>query len=118
MQLGEWRVEAILLGLQTGLLSAVLISINNLRDREEDAGNNKRTVAVIFGSKKARFLWLWIASDSLYLVGVPLVYLALAVLISKGVSSQPPGKVYNKYLALGGLQLIIFGLGFHLAVLL
>jgi len=131
MQLGEWRVDAILLGLQAGLLSAVLISINNLRDREEDAGNNKRTVAVIFGSKKAllilklelflpallSFLWFWIASDSL-LVGVPLVYLALAVLISKGVSSQPPGKVYNKYLALGGLQLIIFGLAFHLAVIL
>lgn len=131
MQLGEWRTEAVLLGLQAGLLSAVLISINNLRDREEDAGNNKRTVAVIFGEKKAKailmleiflpallgFIWIWM-NDDIWLTIIPLAYLSLAIPIAKGVNSQPPGKVYNKYLALGGIQLIIYGVAFHLAALL
>ena len=58
VQLGEWRIEAVLLGLQVGLLSAVLISINNLRDREEDAGNNKRTMAVLLGETCAKKLLL------------------------------------------------------------
>ena len=128
MQLGEWRLEAVLLGLQAGLLSAVLISINNLRDQEEDTGNNKRTLAVIFGEKKARlilileiflpallgFIWLWVISDA-RLAFIPLAYLLLAFPIARGVNSHPPGKVYNKYLALGGLQLIVFGAAFHLA---
>ena len=34
IQTGGWPRESLLLGLQIGLLSAVLISINNLRDRE------------------------------------------------------------------------------------
>ncbi len=131
MQLGEWRPEAILLGMQAGLLSAVLISINNLRDRDEDAGNNKRTVAVILGEKKAKlilmvelflpallgFIWVWIGHD-LWLSLIPLIYLILAIPIAKGVNSQPPSVLYNKYLGLGGLQLILYGVAFHLAALL
>jgi hypothetical protein len=39
----------------------------------------------------------------------------LAIPIARGVMSHAPGRIYNKYLALGGLQLIIFGVAFHLA---
>ena len=49
VQLGTWPIEGAVLGLQAGLLSAVLISINNLRDREEDATNDKNTLAVKMG---------------------------------------------------------------------
>ncbi len=35
VQTGGWPEEAVLLGAQVGLLSAVLISVNNFRDREE-----------------------------------------------------------------------------------
>ncbi|MFT5904698.1 MAG: 1,4-dihydroxy-2-naphthoate octaprenyltransferase [Cryomorphaceae bacterium] len=126
VQLGEWRWEAALLGLQAGLLSAVLISINNLRDRKEDEGNNKRTMAVLFGEMRAKQLILleillpavlsifWLSNDS-HLTVYPLAYLVLAIPIAKGVMNNAPGKIYNKYLALGGLQLIIFGAAFHLA---
>ncbi|MGJ8655922.1 MAG: 1,4-dihydroxy-2-naphthoate octaprenyltransferase [Akkermansiaceae bacterium] len=128
MQLGEWRWEAVLLGLQAGLLSAVLISINNLRDREEDEGNNKRTLAVLLGEERAKkllmveiflpavlgFIWL---RDDIQLALYPLAYLVLAIPIAKGVMSNEPGKIYNKFLALAGLQLIVFGVAFHIGVL-
>lgn len=126
IQLGEWRWEAVLLGFQVGLLSAVLISINNLRDREEDESNNKRTMAVVLGEKRAKQLFLleiflpallgiiWLRND-MSLVVYPLAYLVIALPIVKGVFAKAPGRMYNKYLALAGLQLIIFSLAFHLA---
>ena len=127
IQLGEWRWEAVLLGAQVGLLSAVLISINNLRDREEDEGNNKRTMAVVLGESLAKKLlllelfspallgaiWCWKVDCQLFLW--PLLYLVLAVIIAKGVLQHPPSRIYNKYLALGGMQLIFFGILFHIA---
>ncbi len=126
VQTGQWFWEAGLLGFQVGFLSAVLISINNLRDREEDTGNDKRTMAVKFGEKIAKkvvllevFLpallgsvWVWRGDWNLAIWVLP--YLLLGTLISKGIMSNPPGKLYNKYLALGGLQLIVFGVLFHL----
>jgi len=58
LQLGEWRLESLLLGGQVGLLSAVLISINNLRDIDEDKGSNKNTLAVRLGIKGGRLIIL------------------------------------------------------------
>jgi len=128
VQLGEWRWEAFLLGFQVGLLSAVLISINNLRDREEDAGNQKRTMAVIFGEKWAKRLLLaevlLPAVTGLFWMGMkvelavyPMVYLVLAVPILRGVMLHEPSPKYNQFVALGGLQLIVFGVAFHIATL-
>ncbi len=127
VQLGEWRTEAMVLGLQVGLLSAVLISINNLRDYMEDESNNKRTLAVVLGEGYAKrllmlqifapaLIGLYWLSYSLWLFVVPLVYLVLAVLIAKGVWFHQPSAIYNKYLALSGLMLMIFGVAFHLAI--
>lgn len=58
VQLGEWRAEAFLLGLQIGLLSAVLIAINNYRDLEEDRASGKNTIVVRFGRGPVRWLIL------------------------------------------------------------
>jgi len=41
----------VLAGLAPGFLSVALISINNLRDREEDLKSNKKTLSVRFGAK-------------------------------------------------------------------
>lgn len=49
---------AFILGAQCGLLSCLLIEINNIRDRKEDATTGKRTLAVRLGDKRARGLAL------------------------------------------------------------
>lgn len=130
VQTGEWRNEALLLGGQIGLLSAVLISINNLRDREEDATTGKRTLAVRCGPKYAvAFIWLeiklaafaglgWVAFGHPYLAVASLPVLLLGLRILWGVISTQPGPAYNRYLALAGVQLIIFAAAFHAAAVL
>lgn len=129
VQTGEWPREAILLGGQIGLLSAVLISINNLRDREEDATTGKRTLAVRWGPKATvAIIWLevkiaafaglgWIAfgQPTLAIAGGPVFLLGLRIIW--GVMTFPPGPTFNRLLALGGVQLIMFAAAFHFAAI-
>lgn len=58
IQTGEWMSGAWILGLQIGLLSAVLIAINNYRDLEEDRAAGKRTIVVRFGRFPVKILIL------------------------------------------------------------
>lgn len=129
IQTGGWPGEALLLGVQTGLLSAVLISINNFRDREEDATTGKRTLAVRFGPQVAAVvIWLeiklamfagfgWIAFGHPLLLLASLPVLALGWWILRGVRTLPPGPAFNRLLALGGVQLLLFAAAFHVAAL-
>lgn len=127
VQTGTWPPGGALLGLQVGLLSAVLISINNLRDQREDATTGKRTLAVRLGPKAAlAVVYLEILGAALAGViwiplGLPLLALASAPVLVLGgflawrLKTTPPGSVYNKLLALAGLQLTLFACVFHLA---
>ncbi len=130
IQTGAWSSESMLLGGQIGLLSAVLISINNLRDREEDATTGKRTLAVRWGPKAAVLvIWLevkiaafvglaWIAlgQPTLAIAGAPVFLLGLRIIW--GVMTSPPGPAFNRLLALGGIQLIMFAAAYHVAAVL
>jgi 1,4-dihydroxy-2-naphthoate octaprenyltransferase len=130
VQTGTWPKEALLLGGQVGLLSAILISINNLRDREEDASTGKRTLAVRSGPKFAlMFIWLqvklaafaglgWVAFGYPYLAIASAPVLLMGLRILWGLISTPPGPAYNRYLAMGGIQLIMFAAAYHLAAVL
>lgn len=130
VQLGEWRPEAALLGLQVGLLSAVLISINNLRDRIEDAGTGKRTLAVRWGPKVARLvIWaeivapallgiVWVRFDLPWLFVATLPIWTLGLRIKWGALSMDEGPGMNRLLALAALQLIAFAAVFHVAAAL
>ena len=127
IQTGQWPQQAFLLGLQIGLLSSVLISINNFRDRAEDATTGKRTLAVRFGPKvAAAVIWLeiklaafaglgWLAFGKPALMIASLPVLLLGMRILWGVFTLPPGPAFNKLLALAGLQLILFAALFHVA---
>ncbi|HSH15643.1 MAG TPA: UbiA family prenyltransferase, partial [Verrucomicrobiae bacterium] len=122
----EWRPEALLLGGQVGLLSAVLISINNLRDREEDATTGKRTLAVRLGPKRARIVvwleikvaiflglaWFFFGLPWLVLATLPLWTLGLRILW--GAFTMPEGRGMNRLLAMAALQLVAFAGLFHL----
>ena len=68
----EFSTTSLVLGSIPGFYSVVLIALNNLRDRESDLLSNKKTLAVRFGSRFARWeiavclfapciapLWLW-----------------------------------------------------------
>lgn len=130
IQTGEWLHESLLLGLQIGLLSSILISINNLRDREEDATTGKRTLAVRFGPKFAvAVIWLevkiavfsglaWIAFGlpTLAIAGAPVFLIGLRIIW--GVMTIPPGPAFNRLLALGGVQLLLFAMLFHIVCLM
>lgn len=127
VQTGIWHPEAFLLGGQIGLLSAVLISINNLRDHEEDASTGKRTLAVRCGPKfAAMFIWLelklaifaglgWFYFQFPYLAIASAPVLLLGVRILLGILTTQPGPAYNRYLAIAGVQLIAFAAAFHAA---
>ncbi len=130
IQTGGWPREALLLGLQIGLLSAILISINNLRDREEDATTSKRTLAVRFGPKVAvaviwlevkvavfvGLLWIPFGQPPLAIAGAPVFLIGLRILW--GVLTFPPGPAFNRLLALGGVQMILFATAFHFAAVM
>jgi 1,4-dihydroxy-2-naphthoate octaprenyltransferase len=130
IQTGGWPRESWWLGLQIGLLSAVLISINNFRDREEDATTGKRTLAVRFGPKfAAAVIWLeikvaafagfaWIAFGKPMLMFSSIPAFLLGARIIWGVLTLPPGPAFNRLLALAGLQLILFAALFHFAATL
>ena len=52
---GGWPPLAVVLaGLGPGLIATALLTVNNLRDVDEDTGNNKRTLAVRFGRTFSR----------------------------------------------------------------
>jgi len=126
VQIGTWPPQAILLGSQVGLLSAVLISINNFRDRSEDATTGKRTLAVRLGPryaiaivwleiKLAAFLglgWLMLDLPYLALASAPVFLIGLRIIWS--LLTTPPGPANNRLLALGAAQLILFAASIHI----
>ncbi|MEO5917488.1 MAG: 1,4-dihydroxy-2-naphthoate octaprenyltransferase [Luteolibacter sp.] len=130
IQTSGWPREALLLGLQIGLLSSILISINNLRDREEDATTGKRTLAVRFGPKVAvAVIWVevhltvfaglgWFSFNMppLAIAGAPGFLIGLRIIL--GVMTLAPGPAFNRLLALGGVQLILFAAAFHFAAVM
>lgn len=126
IQTGDWTLEAFLLGTQIGLLSAVLISVNNIRDREEDEGTGKRTLAVRLGPKFAvGVIWFeiklalvlglfWILLDWQEMALASVVPALIGTRIIWGVLTEAPSARYNRLLALSGVQLVLFGVVFQL----
>lgn len=120
VQTGEWGGSEVLrLGLQCGLYSSVLIAVNNLRDIEEDRRSGKRTLAVRFGETFARteillfcllpvVLWNLSATGSLAALATGLLPAPMGAIIAYCVFRFRPGPIYNRILAFGALQLLLF----------
>jgi 1,4-dihydroxy-2-naphthoate octaprenyltransferase len=120
VQTGQWYWDALVAGLQIGCLSTILIAINNLRDVHEDRSTGKKTLAVRFGITFARCeiltlvltthltgLHWWIQGDYNAFI-YPLALLPVGLWIAIGSFSNEPGPVYNRYLTVSGLHLILF----------
>lgn len=129
VQTGVWHSEAVIVGFAIGCLSAVLISINNLRDEVEDRSNSKNTLAVQWGRRRALLL-LYGMNLAAYgcacvlffpLVGLEILYFLpaalLGVVIMRLVSVTAASAAYNKFLALAAVQLVLFGAGLSVIAL-
>ena len=106
----------------------MLISVNNLRDIDEDRGNGKNTLAVKWGRGAAINL-VRIMTAVPYVVVVALydrgwrilvffVPFVLGLFIINRLCREAPGPRYNQYLAFAALQLILFAVAVHLVSLL
>jgi len=116
IQTSYWPMEGVVLGLQVGLLSAVLIAVNNYRDVEEDRVAHKMTLAVRLGRPLGRWMiFVMTMAPSLlvltfdgpslwFLISFPLalifLLLEIKLLKSTGVSSA--------LLGLSALHLMLF----------
>jgi 1,4-dihydroxy-2-naphthoate octaprenyltransferase len=119
LQTGNWNWHSLLAGTQIGFLSVVMIAINNLRDRVQDAKVHKRTLAVRFGEEEAKvcivcylmapyllcILWGKTAAGLL-----PWLTFPLACFIGIQINKNAPGRVYNQYLGLAALLHLLFGI--------
>lgn len=113
---------ALLAGAQIGSLATALHGINNLRDIREDAKGHKRTLAVRFGQTFARceitlmavlpyiLNLAWFEFD-FELAGVlPWLTLPLAYSVISNIWKNPPGRLYNQFLAQCALLHLSFGI--------
>jgi 1,4-dihydroxy-2-naphthoate octaprenyltransferase len=106
----------------------VLISVNNLRDVDEDRGNGKNTLAVKWGRRAAinlvrtltatPYVIAMLMHDLSWAMLVFLPSFVLGLFIIKRICSEVPGPQYNKYLAFAALQLILFAAAVHLVRIL
>jgi 1,4-dihydroxy-2-naphthoate octaprenyltransferase len=72
LQTGSWSSEAWLLGLGPGLLSCAILTVNNLRDVEQDRAAGKKTLVVRLGKwfGKAEYLMFVLAA-----MAIPLLFI-------------------------------------------
>lgn len=120
LQSGAWFFGAGVAGTQVGLLAAVLIQINNLRDIDGDRLNSKRSLAVKFGKKFARGLlvsslaapyvvgFYWLSQGRSLAAFLPLLTLPLAVRLARDLRRTEPGVIYNSFLARAALTQLLF----------
>lgn len=121
LQGGALGGPILLAGLQVGLLAIAPLIINNLRDREEDAKNCKKTLAVRFGVQFSRwemfFVTLfpfvlglqWVNWGFPFAAWFPFAIFPLAWQNGWNIWTTPPSTAYNIFLARSGLTQLLFG---------
>ncbi len=115
-------LDVYFLGAGVGFLSALLMSINNLRDIDEDKKSGKMTIAVMLGFQKAKifsFLLLGLSALMLILAGLYLVLILYPLFIKKWIrfKKMPRSKELNQMLAFIGKFLFLYSIAVSAALL-
>lgn len=123
---GQWGTLAVVAGLSPGMLSTALLTVNNLRDVDNDSKSGKRTLAVKFGRGFARLEYVIMVLGALFIplilirmtgghYGVALV-LFTVVLVIPAVRQvfTWTGRPLNQTLAQTGKILATFGVLFSI----
>lgn len=122
----SFNMGVLVLGLQVGFLSTILIAINNLRDSDTDKKVDKKTLAVRFGDSFVK-TEIFVLVGLIYLLNIYYLYtynntsvfltfmtLPLAVYLLKCIVSYRQKSELNKALGLAAALQVSFG--FLLAV--
>jgi 1,4-dihydroxy-2-naphthoate polyprenyltransferase len=117
----EWGVAAFVAGAQVGLLSTVLIAINNMRDVDQDKLVSKKTLAVRFGIDFVRYeilgligfsfllnVYWWLMGKPLAAI-LPLLMVPLAWHLAQRVRFIEPSAQMNHLLAKSAALHLGFG---------
>lgn len=122
--------DALVAGLQTGMLATVLIAINNFRDVEQDRLASKKTWAVRFG---ARFVRLEIAllvgctfllnvywlTKGWWIAGLlPLVFVWQGSRLVRSIFREPPSPRYNEFLGVAAKLQLLFTMSLSLGFII
>ncbi len=122
----EVRTEPFVASLAPGLLAVALLTVNNLRDVDEDRKANKKTLAVRFGPWFARGeylvcvvvacvgvpIYFYISEDNLWFMLPPAALVFLAAPAIRTVFSRYDGPALNRALAQTGGLLLLFAILF------
>lgn len=122
LQAGYLSWDSLILSLQMGFLTTLLIAINNLRDIEEDRKSKKLTLAARFGVAFGRweitliaalpFLLnlYWYFTGRVFVFLLPLTTLLIAINLVRNIWTHSPSRIYNRFLGESSMLLLFFGL--------
>ncbi|MCK5220868.1 MAG: 1,4-dihydroxy-2-naphthoate polyprenyltransferase [Candidatus Aminicenantes bacterium] len=121
----ELSLNSVLAGLGPGLISVAILSINNLRDYENDKAAGKKTLTVLFGKTFGKVEYLasiviaTLIPVIIFMTGERMnysimVYLLLILSIKpvKIVMKEGSGAVMNEILGITGRMLLVYSLIF------
>ena len=127
---GTVTLEAVVASLPIAAISTNILVVNNIRDRSEDATTGKRTLAVRFGYRFARWeflslfalaylvpVWFWATTGGVAVL-LPMLTLPLAIRLTQTVRTETSGEALNPALEQTGKLLVIYALLFGAGLVL
>lgn len=120
----QWNETAIIAGIAPGLFSVAILTVNNLRDIDNDRRCHKRTLAVRFGAQFAKSeyilsiiiaslipIWLYLFHDGKSFAHLTLLVPIVAFPVFRLIYNQK-GKILNKAIAGTGQLLLLYSILF------
>ena len=126
----DWTWDVTIGCAACGLVSDMLLMLNNYRDREQDKISGKRTLVVRFGEKAGRYAYLWLgilaaglcsyyAFNGFFMASLlPLLFLILHYTTWRQMVRIFQGKELNIVLGKTARNIVLFGLLLSLGLML